>query len=65
MEKPFIVLVTSGKHEDTTHVKVELFKHKAAAYALCDFVNEEPPTKYWRKAEIIDEGKEIELSRPA
>jgi len=58
-----IVLKTSGKHESVDYAEVRLFDDRKSANVYCDMVST-GHKKYWVNAEIISEGKEIELSQP-
>lgn len=58
-----IVIETSGKHDSVDFAKVYLFQHRSDAEAHIAAVCT-GKTKYWRNAEIVSEGKEIELMQP-
>lgn len=59
-----IVLETSGKHEEVDNVRVKLFDTWYQADTYCKSVSDKnKKVKYWRFAEIIEEGKEYEVMR--
>lgn len=60
-----IVLVTSGKRENADCVTVKLFSNKSEAEQFCQATCDDPEEdkKYWKWAEIIEEGREYEPSR--
>lgn len=59
-----IVLETSGQYEFVDNVRVKLFDNWYHADVYCKSVSdEEKKVKYWRFAEIIEEGKEYEVTR--
>ena len=63
MEKQVIVLVTKGKHETVDYAQVMIFNTACLAEIYCKQTNT-GKEKYWVKAEIVGEGKEIELCQP-
>lgn len=62
MEKT-LVLVTEGKHESVDYAKVVTFASKLAALGFCE-ANNTGRTKYWKKAEIVEDGERVELLQP-
>ena len=62
MEK-VMVLVTRGKHESVDTARVFAFANYALAAAYCESRNT-GKVKHWTKAEIIDDGEEVELCQP-
>lgn len=59
-----IVLETSGKRDCVDNVKVKLFESREEAQQYCDKTTDNPmDEKYWRYAEIIEEGHEYEMGR--
>lgn len=59
-----IVLETSGKRDSVDNVKVKLFENRDAAEQYCKDTTDNPmDEKYWRYAEIIEEGHEYEMGR--
>ena len=61
---PIIVLETSGKNESVDNVRVKLFDTKQVAEQYClDVSDKNQNQKYWRFAEIINEGLEYEIGR--
>ena len=59
----FIVLVTSGKNESVESVQVRLHYSKTEAEKFC-LEMRSGKVKYWTKAEIVDDGEEVELTKP-
>lgn len=59
----FIVLVTSGKHDSVMYAQVHLHYSKTEAEKFC-LEMRSGKVKYWTKAEILDDGEEIELTYP-
>lgn len=60
----FIVLKTGGKNEDAYQVSVQLFATKEDAEKFCkENTDESMDEKYWSYCEIIEHGKEYEISR--
>jgi hypothetical protein len=60
----YIVLTTKGKRESVDYASVRVFNDKQEAN---DFIKaKESPVqeKYWTKCELVDQGKEVELSQP-
>ena len=58
-----IVLVTEGKNESVDFAKVATFGNRIAALEFCK-ANSTGRTKYWKKAEIIEDGERVELCQP-
>lgn len=58
-----IVLETSGKHESVDFAKVYVFERRSDAEAHIAAVCT-GRTKYWRHADIVGEGEEVELRQP-
>ena len=58
-----IVLQTAGKHESVDYAKVYVFDLKSDAEAHISAVCT-GKTKYWKHAEIVEEGQEVELMQP-
>jgi hypothetical protein len=57
-----IVIVTTGKREDVDAASIHTFDSREKAEAFC--TKTISPGKYWTNAQIVNEGKEIELGRP-
>jgi hypothetical protein len=59
-----IVLETSGKGQDVDNVRVKLFENRVDAEKYCVEKTDDPmEEKYWRFAQIIEEGREYEMAR--
>jgi len=59
----FIVLATSGKHDSVDYASVHLFDDESDALAFC-LKNNTGPKKYWVKAEVVQQGIQVELYQP-
>ena len=59
-----VVLETSGKWEYVDNVRVKLFENMVDAERYCSEKTDDPmEEKYWRYAQIIEEGHEYEMAR--
>ena len=58
-----IVLVTEGKHESVDYAKIATFENRIAALEFCK-ANNTGRKKHWKKAEIIEDGEQVELCQP-
>lgn len=58
-----IVLVTEGKHDSVDYATVKLFEERFQAEDFCKTANT-GKQKYWRSAEILRDGEQIELCQP-
>ena len=59
-----IVLETSGKGDSVDGVKIKLFLNRIDAEKYCTETTDNPMNeKYWKYAEIIEDGKQYEMCR--
>ena len=59
-----IVLETSGKRDSVDGVKIKLFLNRIDAEKYCIDITDNPMNeKYWRYAEIIEDGRQYEMCR--
>ena len=59
-----IVLETGGKRDCVYYVRVKLFENRNEAQEYCNKTTDNPMNeKYWRYAEIIEEGHEYEMGK--
>jgi hypothetical protein len=59
----YIVLETQGKNETVAFARVHIFDTRIKAEVFIDQTNTGKYT-YWRKAELVSNGEEVELKQP-
>lgn len=64
LNKPVLVLDTSGENDDVKFVKVKVFDTKQRAEMYCKGVTDDIKDKvHWRSAEVVKDGALYELLR--